>query len=115
LSDSKKKPVRWSAAWEEARILIWSRRRRLSFGLSLMLVNRLAGLVLPLLSKQVIDDVIGQGNVDLLPKLVWAVGAATVVQAVTSFGLSQVLGVAAQKAINWHSPSPEHPDRFWPR
>jgi subfamily B ATP-binding cassette protein MsbA len=98
-ADSKKKPVRWSAAWEEARALLWARRWRLSLGLGLMLVNRLAGLVLPLLSKSLIDDVIGAGQVQRLSTLAWQAGAATAVQAVTSFGLSQVLGVAAQKAI----------------
>ncbi|RPI54807.1 MAG: ABC transporter ATP-binding protein [Acidobacteria bacterium] len=64
-----------------------------------MLVNRLAGLVLPATSKFLIDDVIGQGRADLLIPLALAAGAATVVDAVTSFGLSQVLGVAAQRAI----------------
>ena len=64
-----------------------------------MLVNRLAGLVLPASSKYLIDDVIGQGQVELLSTLAWIVAGATVVQAVTSFGLSQILGVAAQRAI----------------
>jgi subfamily B ATP-binding cassette protein MsbA len=91
--------VRWSAAWEEARGLIWARRWRLAAGLSLMLVSRLAGLVLPYLSKTFIDDVVQQGRTDLLPRLAWMVGVATLVQAATSFGLSQILGVAAQKAI----------------
>jgi len=86
-------------AWQEARSLVWARRGRLFFGLVLMLVNRLAGLVLPGASKYLIDEVIGKSRVDLLTSIAWAVGAATVVQAVTSFGLSQILGVAAQKAI----------------
>ena len=64
-----------------------------------MLVNRLAGLVLPATSKFLIDDVIGKQRADLLMPLALAAGAATVVQAVTSFALSQVLGVAAQRAI----------------
>ena len=96
---SPKKPVRWSAAWDEARTLLWARRWRLTLGFGLMLVNRLAGLVLPLLSKSLIDDVIGAGQVQRLSTLAWQAGAATAVQAVTSFGLGQVLGVAAQKAI----------------
>jgi subfamily B ATP-binding cassette protein MsbA len=98
-SDTPKKKVRWSAAWQEARALIWARRGRLLVGLSLMLVNRLAGLVLPGLSKFLVDDVLTQGRVEMLTTLAWAVAAATIVQAVTSFGLSQILGVAAQKAI----------------
>jgi subfamily B ATP-binding cassette protein MsbA len=97
--ENKKQPVRWSMAWQEARALIWARRGRLALGLLLMLVNRLAGLVLPGASKYLIDEVIGNGRVDLLSTIAWAVGAATVVQAVTSFGLSQILGVAAQRAI----------------
>jgi subfamily B ATP-binding cassette protein MsbA len=99
MSDPKKKKVRWSAAWEQASVLLWASRWRLSFGLLLMLVSRLAGLVPPLLSKSLIDEVANGGRVDLLPRLALFAGAATVVQAATSFGLSQVLGVAAQRAI----------------
>lgn len=68
-------------------------------GLGLMLISRLAGMVLPYLSKYLIDDVLTQGKVEMLPTLALIVGAATVVQAITSFALSQVLGVAAQYAI----------------
>ena len=88
-----------SAAWQEAKALIWARRGRLALGLALMLVNRLSGLVLPATSKYLIDDVIGKGRAELLMPLALAAGAATLVQAVTSFALSQVLGVAAQRAI----------------
>jgi subfamily B ATP-binding cassette protein MsbA len=98
-AEPKKKKKVTSAAWQEAKRLIWARRGRLSLGLALMLVNRLAGLVLPATSKYLIDDVIGRGRADLLMPLAFAAGAATVVQAVTSFALSQVLGVAAQRAI----------------
>jgi subfamily B ATP-binding cassette protein MsbA len=98
-ANEPKKKVRWSAAWQEARALIWARRGRLLFGLALMLVNRLAGLVLPLLSKYFVDEVVQGGRTDLLLQFAGIVGAATVVQAVSSFGLSQILGVAAQKAI----------------
>ena len=86
-------------AWEEARALIYAHRRRLGLGLVLMLVNRLAGLVLPSSSKWVIDRIINQHHPELLLPLAAAVGAATLVQAVTGFGLSQILGVAAQRAI----------------
>ncbi len=80
-------------------MLIWARRGRLLLGLLLMLISRAAGMVLPSLSKFFIDDVLQKGRTDLLPWLAIATGAATIVQAVTSFGLSQILGVAAQKAI----------------
>src|SRR5918994_1642770 len=64
-----------------------------------MLINRVSGLVLPASSKFLIDDVVGKGRADLLVPLAVAAGAATFVQAITSFALSQVLGVAAQRAI----------------
>jgi subfamily B ATP-binding cassette protein MsbA len=95
----KKKSVSLSAAWREARALVWAHRRRLALGLALMLVSRLAGLVLPASTKYLIDDVINGGRADLLMPIALAAGAATLVQAVTSFGLGQILGVAAQRAI----------------
>ena len=85
--------------WREARDLLWTYRRGLGIGFALMIVNRLAGFVLPASSKFLIDNVIGQGQAGLLVPLVLAVGAATVVQAVTTFSLSQVVSVAAQGAI----------------
>ena len=94
-----KKKVSAQAAWREARALVAARKGRLALGLALMLVNRVVGLVLPATSKFLIDDVIGRGRADLLMPLALAAGAATIVQAVTSFALSQVLGVAAQRAI----------------
>ena len=98
MAEPKKKP-NYSNAWKEARELIWHHRRRLGVGLLLMLVNRLAGLVLPASSKYLIDHVIGQRRADMLGTIAIAAGAATLVQAVTSFGLSQILGIAAQRAI----------------
>jgi subfamily B ATP-binding cassette protein MsbA len=94
-----KKKKMTSAAWQEAKALIWARRGRLGLGLTLMLINRISGLILPATSKWLIDDVIGKGRADLLMPLALAAGAATLVQAVSSFALSQVLGVAAQRAI----------------
>src|SRR5881396_184299 len=86
-------------AWQEARALVYQHRGRLALGLGLLLVNRLAGLVLPSSSKWVIDRVINQHHPELLVPLAVAAGAATLVQAITGFGLSQILGVAAQRAI----------------
>src|SRR5437588_12968127 len=86
-------------AWQEARGLVYAHRRRLGVGLGLLLVNRVAGFVLPASPKWVIDRVIGQHRPELLLPLALATGVATLVQAVTGFGLSQILGVAAQRAI----------------
>jgi len=99
MAEPKKKKIRWSSAWADARELIWAHRRRLALGAVLMLVNQAMGLVLPASTKYLIDVVIVKGRTDLLWKIAVAAGTATVVQAVTSFSLSQVLGVAAQRAI----------------
>src|SRR6266446_1983614 len=98
VADKKPKP-NYANAWREARLLVWQHRSRLAVGLALMLVSRLAGLVLPWSSRYIIDQVVGQKRADLLGVIAAAVGVAAVISAVTSFGLSQILGVAAQRAI----------------
>ncbi len=55
--------------------------------------------MLPASSKYLVDEVIIKHRSELLSTIAIAAGAATVVQAVTSFAISQVLGVAAQRAI----------------
>ncbi|MCP4659687.1 MAG: ABC transporter ATP-binding protein [bacterium] len=96
--ESKKRP-QLASVWREARDLIWQRRIRLLVGLGLILVNSLAGLVLPASTKFVIDEVIGNGRAELLGPLALAVAVATVVRAVSSFLLTQLLSVAAQRSI----------------
>jgi subfamily B ATP-binding cassette protein MsbA len=95
----KKTRVTAASAWRDARELIWTYRYRLMVGMVLMIINRVVGLVLPASSKYLIDDVILKHRSELLIPLALAAGAATIVQALTSFTLSQVLGVAAQRAI----------------
>jgi len=98
-TDPKKPKFDSTRAWAEARALIWIYRKSVGIGLGLMLVSRIAGFVLPASSKYLIDDVLGKGNADLLPKLAAAAFVATVIQAITSYALSQVVSVAAQQAI----------------
>jgi subfamily B ATP-binding cassette protein MsbA len=64
-----------------------------------MLISRLAGLVLPASTKYLIDDVIGHRDAHLLLPLALGAGAATLLQAITSYANSQVVSVAAQRAI----------------
>src|SRR5690606_21223743 len=68
-------------------------------GLDLMVIGRLAGFVLPASSKFLLDTVLGEGRADLLLPLAAAAGAATLVQAASSFGLAKIVSVAAQRAI----------------
>src|SRR5438477_10047344 len=98
-AEQKKKKIRWSAAWAEARDLIWARRWRLALGLLLVVINSAAGLVLPVSTKTFMDKVITLHQTALLGTLAWLIGGATIVQALTSFAQSQVLGVAAQRSI----------------
>ncbi|HJU53209.1 MAG TPA: ABC transporter ATP-binding protein [Pyrinomonadaceae bacterium] len=99
MAEEKKKKIRWSEAWGEARELVWAHRKRLALGAVLMILNQAMGLVMPASTKYLIDEVIGKGRTDWLWKIAVAAGLATLIQAVTSFSLSQVLGVAAQRAI----------------
>src|SRR5665213_1612800 len=88
-----------SRAWKEARELIREHRGSLAIGLALMVVNRLSGFVLPVTSKVLIDRVIGQHQAQLLMPLAAVAALATVIQGATSFALSQVVSIAAQRAI----------------
>ncbi len=97
-SETKKK-VNYSNAWQEAKELIWQYRFRLALGAVLMIISRLAGLVLPASSKYFIDEVITKQHYELLKWIALAVGFSTLVQALTSFALTQILGIAAQRAI----------------
>jgi ABC-type multidrug transport system fused ATPase/permease subunit len=98
-STKKKKAIRSAEAWREARRLMWAHRRYLGIGFVLMLVSRLAGLVPAGAAKYLIDDVLGEGRSDMLLPLAGAVLAATLIQGVTSYALSQVISVTAQRAI----------------
>lgn len=88
-----------SRAWQETRELLREHRGSLSIGLVLMVINRGSGIVLPYTSKFLVDDIIGKHRVDMLMPLAAIAAAATIVQGATSFALSQVVSVAAQRAI----------------
>jgi len=71
----------------------------LLFGLFLIIINRLAGLVLPGSIKYLIDDVIVNKDMDLLRILLLAVSGALIIQSTTSFVLTKLLSVEAQHLI----------------
>src|ERR1700704_3133802 len=79
--------------------LIKPRRGLLALGFVLMAVNRVAGLVLPASTKYFVDNVISKRQVQLLTPIVLAVLAATLLQGLTSFTLTQLLSKSAQKMI----------------
>lgn len=96
---NNKKKIDYSSAWVEARKIVWNARWRLAFGSILMLVSRLAGMVLPASTKYIGDEVFAKGNYALIKWIALAIGVSTLIQGLTGFALSQVLGVAAQRAI----------------
>ncbi|MEM7417711.1 MAG: ABC transporter ATP-binding protein [Gemmatimonadota bacterium] len=109
MSKSKKKISGASLrhAFEE---IIWPRRLLLSGGLGLIVLNRLAGLVLPALSKPLIDgsqpdpSTMAPGAIGFLGALstnqiLIAIGVSIAIQAATSYSLTMLLAVEAQHLI----------------
>lgn len=93
------KKLNYASAWQEAKALMWQHRGTLAIGLVLVLINRVVGFVLPLSPKFLGDRIIEDNRPDLLIPLALAGVAAVLIQSITSFGLSQLVSVAAQRAI----------------
>ena len=90
--EKHKKPT--GASFRNAfREIVWPRRKLISIGLLLILLNRLSGLVLPASSKYLIDQVLGQGDFNLLAKLLVLLAISIAVQAGTNFLLTLLLSV----------------------
>ena len=93
----KKKKVNISQAFKE---FIWPRKGIVSVGLVLIVISRLASLVLPLKSKELLDEIIPNKDIDALMSMVLLVSGAVLIQAVTSFALTRLLSVEAQLLIS---------------
>jgi subfamily B ATP-binding cassette protein MsbA len=79
--------------------LLHPRRSLLALGFVLMAINRVSGMILPASTKFLVDDVIAKKQIRLLVPIVLAVLAATVIQGLTSFTLTQLLSKSAQRMI----------------
>jgi ABC-type multidrug transport system fused ATPase/permease subunit len=97
--DKPKKKVNYAGAWKQAHEIIWNARWRLLLGSVMLLISRLAGMVLPASTKYIGDEVFAKQRYELIKWIALAVGVSTIIQGATGFLLSQVLGVAAQRAI----------------
>ncbi len=93
------KSERLKALLPDVWALVKPRRKILLAGFALMVVNRVCGLALPGSTKILIDEIIGKRRTELLLPLVGGVLAATVIQGITSFSLTQLLSKAAQRLI----------------
>ncbi|MFT4902869.1 MAG: ABC-type multidrug transport system fused ATPase/permease subunit [Thalassomonas sp.] len=79
---------------------IWPRRGIVSVGLVLIVISRLSSLVLPLKSKELLDEIIPNKDFDALFALILVVTGAILIQALTSFALTRLLSVEAQLLIS---------------
>jgi ABC-type multidrug transport system fused ATPase/permease subunit len=95
----KKRQPTLRDVWPQLRELVLPRRKILAVGFLLMIVNRLSGLVLPISTRYLIDNVIGKRQMELLTPLVLGILGATLLQGVTSFSLTQILSKAGQRLI----------------
>ena len=99
-AEQPKKKIDVKKLWPQIRALVVPRKGLLFAGLCLMTVNRLAGLVLPYTSKPLLDKVLSpNGNAALLPRFIVYVFSAMLLQAITSFSLTQLLSKAGQRLI----------------
>jgi ABC-type multidrug transport system fused ATPase/permease subunit len=94
LSAKKPKP-KLSKVLPEVWKLVVPRKWLIAGSFCLMIVNRLCSLVLPISSRPFINDVMRQGKMTELPKIIGAVAGAVFLQAVTSYALTQLLSKRA--------------------
>ena len=93
----KKQKVTVVQAFKE---FIWPRKGIVFVGLILIVISRLASLVLPLKSKELLDEIIPNQDMDALIAMVMLVAGAILVQSTTSFALTRLLSVEAQLLIS---------------
>ena len=100
--DQAKKKVNFRKLWPTIWAMVQPRIGLLIIGLLLVAVRTVAGLTLPYLTKPLMDHALNFAHPTpkLLPKLIGIVFAATVVQAIASFSLTQLLSKEGQKLIS---------------
>jgi ABC-type multidrug transport system fused ATPase/permease subunit len=100
-ADLPKRKTSLKKMWPQIKALVAPRLGLLLAGMGLMVINRVAGLVLPYTAKPLLDNVLNPAHArpDLLPKIIALVFSAMVVQAITSFSLTQLLSKAGQRLI----------------
>ena len=100
-TDPPKRKPNLKKLWPQIKLLVLPRKWLLVGGLVLMLFNRVAGLVLPYISKPLFDKVLSpiHPRPDLLGPYIGIVFSAMLVQAVSSYSLTQLLSKAGQRLI----------------
>src|SRR5947207_8784852 len=95
---AEKKKLAWKSL-PEAWALLKPRWAILAIGFVLIVINRVVGFAVPAASKFVFDNVIEKHQTNLLVPIVLAVVAATIIQGITSFTLTQLFSKSAQRLI----------------
>jgi len=100
-ADPPKKKPSLKKMWPQLLSLMAPRLGLLLAGMGLMVINRVAGLVLPYMSKPLLDKVLSPVNPhpEKLLFYILLVFGAMIVQAITSFSLTQLLSKAGQRLI----------------
>ena len=100
-ADLPKRKPNLKKLWPQIKALVAPRMGLLAASMGLMVINRVAGLVMPATSRWLLDTVLSplHPRPDLLPRIILLVFSAMVVQAITSFSLTQLLSKAGQRLI----------------
>jgi len=96
---SKKKKLNNITVGQVFKTIIWPKRGLLLIGLVLILLRSAASLVLPGATRYLIDDVVVNKDMQKLWLVITVTIAAIITQAGTSFALTRLLSVQAQKLI----------------
>jgi len=100
-SDLARRRAKLKKVGPEIWALVAPRKGLILVGLVLMCINRVAGLALPYTARQLLDQVLSplHPHPELLIHIILIVFGAMVVQAITSYSLTQLLSVAGQRLI----------------
>ena len=93
----EKSKITVAKAFEE---FIWPRKSIMFVGLVLIVISRLSSLVLPLKSKELLDEIIPNKDFEALTIMIFIISGAILLQALTSFALTRLLSVEAQFLIS---------------
>jgi len=101
-SDAPRKKVDFKRLWPTIWSLVKPRRLLIAIGFALVAIKTVAGLTLPYLSKYLLDNVLATTHPqpEKLPRLIYIVFGATLIQALSSFSLTQLLSKEGQKLIS---------------
>src|SRR3954469_21828497 len=100
-SDQPKRKPDLKKLWPQIKAMVAPRKGLLFMGLILMGINRVAGLAMPYFSKPLFDKALNPAKPDpaFLARIITIVVIATIIQAISSFSLTQLLSKAGQRLI----------------